>query len=54
MQPEPHTSADAQAHASAGSRWLVWLAAAVCAGVFGLYLQPQFLFTLANQVWACF
>lgn len=23
-------------------------------GVFGLYLQPDFLITLANQLWACF
>ena len=23
-------------------------------GVFALYLQPSFLFTLAQQVWSCF
>jgi hypothetical protein len=25
-----------------------------CAGVFMLYTQPEFLVTLANQVWSCF
>lgn len=36
-------------------RALVWAAiAAVLAAVFALYLQPDFMVTLANQVWACF
>ena len=36
-------------------RYLLYLAAAiVLAGVFSLYTQPDFLVTLANQVWACF
>jgi hypothetical protein len=26
----------------------------VLAGVFALYRRPEFLFTLANQLWACF
>lgn len=26
----------------------------VLLAVFGLYLQPEFMMTLANQVWACF
>ena len=30
------------------------LAAAVLAGVFALYLRPDFLVDLSNQVWACF
>ncbi|KQM68669.1 hypothetical protein [Xylophilus sp. Leaf220] len=30
------------------------LATAVLAGVFMLYLQPEFLRALADQVWACF
>jgi hypothetical protein len=32
------------------------LAAAVmaCVGVFMLYTRPEFLITLADQVWACF
>ena len=33
---------------------VVLLAAAVLAGVFRLYLQPEFLRALADQVWACF
>ena len=32
--------------------WTVAIAASL--GVFALYTQPDFLFTLANQVWACF
>jgi hypothetical protein len=36
-------------------RVLLWLAALVLLlGVFSLYLQPHFLFTLAQQVWSCF
>jgi transposase InsO family protein len=33
-----------------------YYAAAVmaCLGVFALYTRPDFLVTLANQVWACF
>ncbi len=29
-------------------------AAAVLAGVFALYARPDFLVTLADQLWACF
>jgi hypothetical protein len=36
-------------------RSLIWLAAvAALLGVFALYLQPGFVFTLAQQVWSCF
>jgi hypothetical protein len=36
-------------------RLLAWSAAtAVLLGVFALYTRPQFLVTLADQVWACF
>jgi hypothetical protein len=36
-------------------RTLLWIAAGVALlGVFSLYLQPHFLFTLAQQVWSCF
>ena len=36
-------------------RILIWTAiAAVLLAVFALYLQPQFMLTLADQVWACF
>ena len=30
------------------------IALAVLAGVFMMYLQPEFMVGLANQVWACF
>ncbi len=30
------------------------LALAALLGVFSLYTRPEFLFTLANQVWSCF
>ena len=35
---------------------LVWygLAVAGLSGVFAMYLQPEFMVTLAQQVWACF
>ena len=37
------------------SRSLIWLVAlAAMAGVFALYLQPEMLRTLADQLWACF
>jgi len=37
------------------SRWCAYaLALAALLLVFGLYLQPEFMVTLANQVWACF
>jgi hypothetical protein len=36
-------------------RLLGWAAAlAALGGVFLLYLQPEFMVGLANQVWACF
>ncbi len=39
----------------AGQKIGLWtLAVLACAGVFALYTRPEFLFTLANQVWACF
>lgn len=40
---------------SAMVRWLGYLgAAAALAAVFSLYLQPDFMVLLAQQVWACF
>lgn len=36
-------------------RSLIWATVlAVLLAVFALYLQPQFMLTLADQVWACF
>jgi hypothetical protein len=32
--------------------WLLAISASLA--VFALYTRPDFLFTLANQVWACF
>jgi hypothetical protein len=29
-------------------------AIAACLGVFALYTRPEFLVTLAGQIWACF
>jgi len=32
-----------------------WMAAVLaCLAVFALYTRPDFLLTLANQVWSCF
>lgn len=37
------------------ARIATWSAAlAALAGVFALYMQPEFMVGLANQVWACF
>jgi hypothetical protein len=36
-------------------KWLAYSAAvAVLLGVFALYTRPDFLVTLAEQLWACF
>ena len=36
-------------------RILIWAAIlTVLLAVFALYLQPEFMVTLADQVWACF
>ena len=35
--------------------WVWWSAAlAALLGVFALYTRPEFLVTLADQLWACF
>ena len=40
------------------SRWLHWalllLGCGALGAVFALYGEPQFMLTLAQQVWACF
>ena len=39
----------------AGWHLLGWgLAVLVCGGVFALYMRPDFLLRLADQLWACF
>ena len=36
-------------------RMVLWAGAVALLGaVFALYLQPDFVVTLANQIWACF
>lgn len=40
---------------AAHKRWIATaLALAVLLAVFALYLQPEFMRTLADQIWACF
>mgnify|MGYP001282510164 CR=1 FL=1 len=40
---------------TAYKRWLAYAAALiVLLAVFALYVQPEFMRTLADQVWACF
>ncbi len=42
-------------HLKATHKISLWaLAVLACGGVFALYTRPEFLLTLANQVWACF
>lgn len=48
-------------HTQTSAPWPLWqraalwlLAGAALAGVFALYLEPDFMLTMANQVWACF
>ena len=38
-----------------GRRLLIWATIVLALlAVFSLYLQPDFLMTLGNQIWACF
>ena len=57
MQPLPRPRYAPAAH-SALTGWkraAVWaVALAAMAGVFALYVQPDFMVLMANQVWACF
>jgi hypothetical protein len=44
-----------EARESGRRRWLAYLLALmVCAGVFGLYLRPDMMVMLTEQLWACF
>jgi hypothetical protein len=39
----------------AARQWLAWASALVLLlAVFALYTRPEFLVTLADQIWACF
>ncbi|MBO9677873.1 MAG: hypothetical protein J7556_06525 [Acidovorax sp.] len=45
----------ARARRPAPLRWLAYVAAlAALLAVFALYTRPEFLVTLADQIWACF
>jgi len=45
----------ARTHRPAPLRWLAYAAAlAALLAVFALYTRPEFLVTLADQIWACF
>ena len=54
MTPAPHTPP----HAAALPTWLralIWaVVLAALLAVFALYTRPEFMLTLADQVWACF
>jgi hypothetical protein len=60
--PEAHngTATDARIshHAPKAPRWWGWLAGLVALaaslGVFALYMQPEFLISLADRLWSCF
>lgn len=39
---------------SRSTLWVWGVVLATCLAVFMLYLRPGFLFTLADQLWACF
>lgn len=53
-----HTSTPASTPTPALRGWqrlAVWaVALSAMAGVFALYVQPEFMLLMANQVWACF
>ena len=55
----PHVHASGSQRASARARligrcWAYALGAAALILVFGLYVQPEMMVTLAEQLWACF
>jgi len=52
---DPVTSSGGSARLTTWLRWLAGLVAVMLLmGVFSLYLQRDFLLTLADQLWACF
>ena len=53
-QPDPSASASPLS-SPAWLRVAGWVGATlVCLAVFALYLRPEFLMTLADQLWSCF
>lgn len=50
----PHTDHAARPALASWKRAAVWLVALLAmAGVFALYVQPDFMLLMADQVWAC-
>ena len=47
------TTSHAKARCQIGRRWGL-VVALVLLAVFGLYLDPDFMLTIAEQTWACF
>ena len=55
MTTEPTTPTSAPQRRPIWQRALAWLVVAlVLLAVFGLYLDPDFMLTIAEQTWACF
>ena len=55
MSPPGEGTLMSQAAPGLVRRWVAYsVALAALGGVFLLYLQPDFLVTVAQQVWACF
>ena len=55
MTTEPTTPTSAPQRRPIWQRALAWqVGALVLLAVFGLYLDPDFMLTIAEQTWACF
>lgn len=53
--PTPHPAHSQRPQRPIWQRALAWLVVAlVLLAVFGLYLDPDFMLTIAEQTWACF
>lgn len=54
-RPAPPDPGDTTLQLKLWQRIFIWCAVLVLLlAVFALYLQPEFMLTLADQVWACF
>ena len=54
-QPDQPTASPSSPSLPAWLRVAGWVGATlVCLAVFALYLRPEFLMTLADQLWSCF